>query len=166
MGTGVPLGARAYAAARAVGPGILSFALIFVAWYALTASGLVKPISMASPAAVGAVLIGGLRDGSLWPNIAASLERLVLSVSVAGALGIACGVLVGISRRLAAFVEPLAGFFNAVSGIVWLPLAITWFGLDWKTVLFVIGNTVFFILFFNTLVGVRAVPSVYEQAVT
>jgi len=33
-------------------------------------------------------------------------------------------------------------------------------------VLFVIGNTVFFILFFNTLVGVRAVPSVYEQAVT
>jgi len=46
-----------------------------------------------------------------------------------------------------------------------LPLAITWFGLTWKTVLFVIGNAVFFTVFFNTLVGVRGVPRLYEQAI-
>lgn len=72
---------------------------------------------------------------------------------------------VGISRRFASVVEPLAGFFNAISGIVWLPLAITWFGLSWKTVLFVIGNSVFFTVFFNTFVGVRAVPRLYERAI-
>ena len=48
---------------------------------------------------------------------------------------------------------------------MWLPLAITWFGLTWKTVLFVIGNAIFFTVFFNTLVGVRGVPRLYEQAI-
>jgi NitT/TauT family transport system permease protein/taurine transport system permease protein len=127
--------------AVALGRGMLSFGVLFAVWYLLTARGWVKPLALASPTAVVNVLIE------------------------AGVAGIVVGVAVGISRTLAVFVEPLAGFFNALSGIVWLPLAITWFGLTWKTVLFVIGNAVFFTVFFNTLVGVRGVPRLYEQAV-
>jgi len=62
-------------------------------------------------------------------------------------------------------VEPIVGFFNALSGIAWLPLAITWFGLGWTSVTFIMFNTIFFLVFFNTLVGVRAVPRIFEQAV-
>jgi NitT/TauT family transport system permease protein/taurine transport system permease protein len=145
--------------------GTISFGVIFVVWYALTASGWVKPLALASPAAVASVLVDGIRDRTLFGHLGASLGRLVLGIVVAGSAGIAMGVAVGISRPLAILVEPLAGFFNAISGIVWLPLAITWFGLTWKTVLFVIGNSVFFTVFFNTLVGVRAVPRLYEQAI-
>ncbi len=143
----------------------VSFGILFAVWFSLTASGLVKPFSLASPAAVASVLIDGLRDRTLLGHLEISVFRLMVSMVVAGTAGIAMGVLVGISRRLALFVEPLAGFFNALSGIVWLPLAITWFGLTWKTVLFVIGNGIFFTVFFNTLVGVRSVPRLYEQAI-
>ncbi len=176
MGTGLPLtvpaargsAARRSWAARAVrslARGTVSFGVLFAVWYALTASGWVKPFALASPAAVASVLVDGIRDRTLLGHLGVSLARLVGSVVVAGCAGIALGVLAGISRRVAIFVEPLAGFFNALSGIVWLPLAITWFGLTWKTVLFVIGNAVFFIVFFNTLVGVRSVPRLYEQAI-
>ncbi|HYM91948.1 MAG TPA: ABC transporter permease, partial [bacterium] len=112
-----------------------------------------KPFALASPVAVATVLVDGIRDRTLLGHLGISLARLVVSMTVAGTAGIALGVLVGISRPLALFVEPLAGFFNALSGIVWLPLAITWFGLTWMTVLFVIGNGIFFTVFFNTLVG-------------
>ena len=61
--------------------------------------------------------------------------------------------------------EPVAGFFNSLSGIAWLPLAVTWFGLGWASVTFIMGNTIFFLVFFNTLVGVRTVPRMFEQAV-
>jgi taurine transport system permease protein len=145
--------------------GAISFGALFAVWYALTASGWVKPLALASPAAVANVLVDGIRDRTLFGHLGASLGRLVLGVVVAGTAGIAMGVAVGVSRRLALLVEPLAGFFNAISGIVWLPLAITWFGLTWKTVLFVIGNSVFFTVFFNTLVGVRGVPRLYEEAI-
>ncbi len=176
MGTGLPVaapreGLPASRPSMAAGLGLplvrgmISFGALFAVWYALTANGWVKPLALASPAAVASVLADGIRDRSLFGHLGASLGRLILGIVVAGCAGIAMGVLVGISRRLAVFVEPLAGFFNAISGIVWLPLAITWFGLSWKTVLFVIGNSIFFTVFFNTLVGVRGVPRLYEQAI-
>ncbi len=166
--TGLPAASRPSWAAGVGMPlvrGAISFGALFAVWYGLTASGWVKPFALASPAAVANVLADGIRDRTLLGHLGASLARLVLGIVVAGAAGIAMGVLVGISRRLAILVEPLAGFFNAISGIVWLPLAITWFGLTWKTVLFVIGNGIFFTVFFNTLVGVRGVPRLYEQAI-
>jgi NitT/TauT family transport system permease protein/taurine transport system permease protein len=149
----------------AIARGCVSFAILFTVWYGLTASGTVKPFTLASPTAVVTVLVDGIRDRTLLGHLEVSVLRLLVGMIVASTIGIALGVLVGISRRLAIFVEPLAAFFTSLSGIVWLPLAITWFGLSWKTVLFVIGNGIFFTVFFNTLVGVRGVPRLYEQAV-
>ena len=60
--------------------------------------------------------------------------------------------------------SPIAGFFNALSGIAWLPLAVTWFGLGWVSVTFIMF-TIFFLVFYNTLVGVRSVPRIFEHAV-
>jgi taurine transport system permease protein len=145
--------------------GLLGFVVLFAVWQITTSTGLVRSLALASPQDVAAALVAGIADRSLLINAGVSLGRLLLGVVVAGALGIALGVAVGISRPLASFFEPLAGFFNAISGIVWLPLAVTWFGLSWKMLLFVIANSVFFIIFFNTLVGVRSVPRVYEQVV-
>ncbi len=148
-----------------LGPTVGSFGVIFALWYALTSGGWVHPLALAPPTAVARVLVESLRDRSLFGHIAASLGRLSSSMLAAGLAGIICGITLGMNRRLATFFEPLASFFNALSGIVWLPLAITWFGLTWRTVLFVISNSIFFIVFFNTLVGIRSVPRLYEQAV-
>jgi NitT/TauT family transport system permease protein/taurine transport system permease protein len=61
--------------------------------------------------------------------------------------------------------NPLAVFFNAISGIVWLPLMITWIGIGTALAVFLIWNTVFFIVFQNTVLGVQLVPEVLEQGV-
>ncbi len=75
------------------------------------------------------------------------------------------GFIVGLNRPISEFLSPLIVFFNAISGIVWLPLVIGWLGIGTALAVFLIWNTVFFIVFQNTVLGVQLVPQVYEQGV-
>jgi taurine transport system permease protein len=145
--------------------GALPFAVLVVAWAVATGTGLVPALFLPRPIDVVRTAWELMRDGSLWINIGASLGRVVIGLLVSVPLAVALGVVVGLNRRLAPIVEPVIGFFNALSGIAWLPLAITWFGLGWTSVTFIMFNTIFFLVFFNTLIGVRTVPKIFENAV-
>jgi len=87
------------------------------------------------------------------------------SAIVASRTGVAAGFVVGLNRNAAEILSPLVVFFNAISGIVWLPLMITWIGIGTALAVFLIWNTVFFIVFQNTVLGVQLVPEVLEQGV-
>jgi len=145
--------------------GAAPFIAIVVVWTLLTRAKLIPEIFLPRPEDVARTGWEMIRDGSLLTNVGASLGRVLLGIVVSVPLAVAAGVAVGLSRRLAAVLEPVAGFFNSLSGIAWLPLAVTWFGLGWASVTFIMMNTIFFLVFFNTLVGVRTVPRVFEQAV-
>jgi NitT/TauT family transport system permease protein/taurine transport system permease protein len=145
--------------------GAAPFAVLVLAWAAVTRAGVVPSLFLPSPAEVLGTGWEMARDGSLWINVGASLGRVLIGIVVSVPLAVAAGVLVGLSRRLATVLEPIASFFNSLSGIAWLPLAVTWFGLGWASVTFIMFNTIFFLVFFNTLVGVRTVPRIFEQAV-
>ena len=150
---------------KKIARGTAPFVVLVAAWAAVSHSGILPEIFLPRPGDVARIGWTMALDGSLWINIAASLGRVLLGVVVSVPLAVAAGVLVGLSRRLATVLEPVASFFNALSGIAWLPLAVTWFGLGWASVTFIMVNTVFFLVFFNTLVGVRTVPRVFEHAV-
>ncbi len=145
--------------------GVAPFVVLICAWALAAHARLMPPLFLPSPADVVGTAWEMLRDGSLLVHIGASLGRLTLALVVSVPIAVALGIFVGLQRWLAPVVEPIAGFFNALSGIAWLPLAVTWFGLGWVSVTFILSNTIFFLVFFNTLVGVRTVPRIFEQAV-
>lgn len=95
-----------------------------------------------------------------FDNVLASLQRLVSGFIVAALTGIIVGIAAGLSRRVADFLGPLTTFMNALSGIAWIPLAIAWFGTGTGMVVFIIWNAAFFLIFGNTMLGVRLVPGV------
>jgi len=101
----------------------------------------------------------------LTNNISSSIGRVILAMIVGVPLGIGFGILAGMNRVVSAYLEPIGVFMNSVSGIAWIPLAIVWFGVGWETTLFIMLNTIFWLLFFNTMMGVRAVPKVLVQGV-
>jgi ABC-type nitrate/sulfonate/bicarbonate transport system permease component len=104
-------------------------------------------------------------SGQLAQNVLASVYRLILG-SVLGILtGVAGGFLVGLNRGMAEMLNPLVVFFNAISGIVWLPLMIAWIGIGTALAVFLIWNTVFFIVFQNTVLGVQLIPEALENGV-
>lgn len=158
--------------------GVIPFLALGTIWQMNAVYGWLAPIHIPPPAAVwGAIFTlqdgcRGLMDaleqssGCLFTNhILSSLGRVGLSLVVGLPLGVAFGVLAGMHRRLANGLEPVGVFANAISGIAWVPLAIVWFGVGWLTTLFILLNTVFWLVFFNTLLGVRGVPRVYEHGV-
>jgi ABC-type nitrate/sulfonate/bicarbonate transport system permease component len=143
----------------------LPFALILLAW--MIGWSIFQP-SKATLPPVGDVIEAvwaRTKDGELAGHVAASLWRLFLGALVGIVTGIIGGFIAGLYRQVSEFLNPLVVFFNAISGIVWLPLMIGWLGIGTALAVFLIWNTVFFIVFQNTVLGVQLVPEVYEQGV-
>lgn len=141
------------------------FVLILLAW--MIGWHVFEPNKATLPAVSDvfhAVWISAL-DGDLLMHTTASLWRLFLGASLGIVTGIVGGFIAGLYRNVSEFINPLVVFFNAISGIVWLPLMIGWLGIGTALAVFVIWNTVFFIVFQNTVLGVQLVPQVYEQGV-
>ncbi len=101
----------------------------------------------------------------LTTHIFSSVGRVILAAIIGLPLGIAFGILAGMNRTFSKFLEPIGIFFNSISGIAWIPLAIVWFGVGWVTTLFIMLNTIFWLMFFNSMMGVRSIAKVYEQSV-
>ncbi len=142
----------------------VAFVVLIAIWWIITGLGFVSRAYLPSPPAVSSALLDGLRDGSLLDNMSASIVRLVVGYAIASILGIVVGVLMGLIPGIGRFFRPVLSFFNSLSGITWLPLAIAWFGIGPLTIGFVIFNSVFFIVAISTLSGVQSVPKVYENA--
>jgi taurine transport system permease protein len=145
--------------------GLIPFAVLGLAWWVSTSTGWIDRSTLASPSEVYDAMTDLLGRGLLQQDIWISLERILIGVATSVVLGVGLGLLAGLSRPVADILMPLAAFFNAISGIAWIPLAIVWFGLGTATVIFVLVNSVFFLIFFNTILGVRSVPAVLENAV-
>ncbi len=158
--------------------GAVPFIALLGLWQANTFFGWLEPVYIPTLASVWEAIftlqadcpslaaVFRLDHGCLLStHILASLGRVAHSLLIGLPLGVACGVLAGMNRRIANALEPIGVFANAISGIAWIPLAIVWFGIGWLTTLFILLNTVFWLVFFNTLLGVRSVPRVYEHSV-
>ena len=104
-------------------------------------------------------------DCMMTTHILSSLGRVILATVIGLPAGIALGVVAGMSRPISKFLEPVGVFANSISGIAWIPLAIVWFGVGWVTTLFIMLNTIFWLMFFNSMLGVRSIAKVYEDSI-
>jgi len=144
----------------------LPFAIAVVAWWAATTPwGGVPRYVLPSPSAVFQDAVDLARQGVLLDAVLSSITRMVVGFLVGATLGITFGIVVGTNRAVAAFFMPLARFFQAIAGVIWIPLAVLWLGISWRSVTFIIFNTVFFLVFYNTLMGVQTVPRTLRNSI-
>jgi ABC-type nitrate/sulfonate/bicarbonate transport system permease component len=73
--------------------------------------------------------------------------------------------LVSLNRHVSRFLSPIITFFQAVAGPTWIPLAVLWFGLGTASVAFIVFNSVFFLVFYGTLVGVSTINTNFIASV-
>ena len=99
-----------------------------------------------------------LQDGSLLRHIGASLGRVAVGTVLAIVISIPLGVAMGLSPVVSGFLTPLFRFFSVLAGIAWIPIATLWFGYGFGAITFVIFNAVFFVVTYNTLLGVASIP--------
>jgi taurine transport system permease protein len=140
------------------------FAVLVVLWAVLVPYFQVNPRLFPH---LGTVVDAGIeagRDGTLWAHVGASLLRVMVGTALALLLAIPLGVAMGVSPAVSTFLTPLFRFFSVLAGIAWIPIATLWFGYGFGAITFVIFNAVFFIVTYNTLLGVATIPKPLRNA--
>ncbi|MFA7664816.1 MAG: ABC transporter permease [Burkholderiaceae bacterium] len=112
---------------------------------------------------VGAA-VESIRDGSLINHVAASMWRVVVGTVLALVLAVPMGIAMGVSPGISSFFTPIFRFFSVLAGIAWIPIATLWFGYGFGAIVFVIFNAVFFVVTYNTLLGVTSIPMPLRHA--
>ena len=139
-----------------------SFLLLIALWLAL--APVVPHYYLPMPSSVVAGIVDSLTIGVLPAYIGDSVRHLLLAGLVGIVVGVPLGVLIGLSRPVSAFFYPLLNFFQALSGIAWMPMIIVWFGFNETSIIAAVNYTVLFPVIFNTMTGVRTVPRIYSNA--
>ena len=142
-----------------------ALAAFLAAWEAASRTGLVDPLFASSPSLIAAKLVEMVRDGSLWPHVAATSRVTAVGFALAVLVGVPLGILMGRSELFNATIEPFVAALYASPQVAFLPLLIIWLGIGFtsKVALVFIGS--FIIVVINTETGVAQVdPRLIETA--
>jgi taurine transport system permease protein len=147
--------ARSLASALAF---VAPLAVLTLLWAVVVRAFDVDPRVFPDVGAVARAGLDSLRDGSLAAHVGASLMRVAVGTLLAIVVSVPLGVAMGVSPAVSSFLTPLFRFFSVLAGIAWIPIATLWFGYGFGAITFVIFNAVFFVVAYNTLLGVASIP--------
>lgn len=136
----------------------LPLLVLVVLWAIIVRAFDVDPRIFPGVGAVGGAAIEAIRDGSLIQHVAASMWRVVAGTALALVVAVPMGIAMGVSPGISSFFTPIFRFFSVLAGIAWIPIATLWFGYGFGAIVFVIFNAVFFVVTYNTLLGVSSIP--------
>ena len=156
---------------RALLPVLLPLAVL-LAWTALSGSGLAPAYLLPGPAAVFEAGVRyvfaapgqGPYAGRFFTDLLASLGRVFAGFGLAAFCGIPLGLCSGRVVTVNRLFASTIGGLRAVPGICWLPLALIWFGIGFRTTVFLVALAAFFPVYQNALTGARSVAPIYYQA--
>ena len=143
---------------------VLPLLALVLLWEAVVRGFDVSPRIFPAVEAVVAAAADAIRDGTLIRHVGASLGRVFLGTLIGIALAVPLGVAMGTNRAVSAFFTPLLRFFSVLAGIAWIPIATLWFGYGFGAITFVIFNAVFFVVAYNTLLGVTGIAMPLRHA--
>jgi NitT/TauT family transport system permease protein len=114
------------------------------------------------PSQVLTEFVGGMA-GAYWPPLLASLRRILLGYGMALVIGVTLGSMIASNR----FCEWLFGMLvmgvQSLPSICWLPVAILWFGLNERAILFVVLMGSVGSITIATRDGLRGVPPIFHR---
>jgi sulfonate transport system permease protein len=140
-------------------------ALILVAWQAASSFGWITDAVLPSPNAVAQAAWRLTLSSELPQNLGVSALRALAGLVVGGGIGLALGLLNGLSRLTFSATDTSVQMIRNVPHLALIPLVIVWFGIDEGAKLFIVALGVFFPIYVNTLHGVRGVdPQLIEMA--
>ena len=151
------LGGR-IATAEFLGIASLVFAVLAIAWFSVTAGGLVLPLFLPSPGQVFSRLSGLWASGQLLADIGISIYRISYGFFVSTIVALPIGILIGSYRRWEAAIEPLVDFIRYMPVVAFVPLTILWAGTGDLQKLLIIFIGTFFQQVLLVMDNVKSVP--------
>jgi bicarbonate transport system permease protein len=105
----------------------------------------------------------GGTDKGLALQVFESLKRVAVGYSLAAIVGIGVGILVGLNKGMSKALDPIFQILRTVPPLAWVPIALAALQQNQPAALFVIFITSIWPILINTAVGVRQIPSDYNN---
>ncbi|WP_306323382.1 MULTISPECIES: ABC transporter permease [unclassified Streptomyces] len=103
-------------------------------------------------------------DGELWPDVWATLKRVLAGYVIGTVSGYLLGLLMGSISLVRAALEPLLDALYVVPKLALLPIFLNMFGLGEGPQIALVAATVFFFVWISTMAAVIAVPTGHRDA--
>ena len=140
------------------------YATLLALWVALAKLHLWPPYLFPAPWSVGQALWAGFADHSFWIAIVVTMKRMLIGYSLSVALGMALGLAIGSSKLLEETIGGLLVSLQSLPSICWIPLAVLWFGLSEKAILFVVLMGSLLSVTIAMEDGRKQMPKIYSMA--
>ena len=148
--------------ASELGPPLLGITVLVVVWAVVAAA--TETSSIPGPAEVWTSLRDGFTDGVLVEATIKTLIRLAFSFAAALVIGTALGLLLASFELARRSIRPLVVALQIAPFVAWVPLAVIWFGVTERAVVFVAIAGAFPAVTLATLQAIRQVPPLYVRA--
>lgn len=125
----------------------------------------VEPILVARPSVAVAEIGDYARSGLLAKDLSFTLTAAFAGLGLGILGGVTVGFLLGYWRPVADAFEPVFVALNSMPRVTLAPVLILAFGLGISSKIFLSLFTVFFVMFFNTYLGVRSVDPELVKAI-
>ena len=142
--------------------GVLSWLLLIVIWQ--VASIFNNPDFLPGPARTWEGFLEIFKKGTLWEDIAISMQRVAIGWLRGLLIGIPTGLLIGRFKTFRWVVEPFINFFRFVPAMGFLTLFLMWFGVGEESKLVLITYATLFPVIINTIAAVVSIDPVKYQA--
>jgi len=139
---------------------LLLFVVILVLWQ-IADNRWLPDYLISSPVRVAQTLwqyVTGVKPG-LWVDVKVTGEELLLGYVLGVVGGLAIGLALGYWRAGAAVFNPLITAINGIPKIALAPLFLIWFGIGINSKVAIASMTVFFVMFYNSYMGVVTMPT-------
>jgi NitT/TauT family transport system permease protein len=144
--------------------GALAIVFAIGLWQFVAAVIINYPFILPSPTDVVSAFVTLVQNGTLLLDIQVSLTHFAIGLGMALLVGIPLGIIMGWSRRIDAFLDPLIELLRPIPPLAWIPFAIIWFGLTASAAGFIIFVGAVFPIVINTYSGFRGVPRIFVEA--
>ena len=148
--------------ANELGAPLLGVVALIAIW-ALVAA-VTSTSAIPSPADTWTAVRDGITDGTIPEATLKTLIRLAFSFVVALAIGTALGVVLASFELARRSVRPMMVALQITPFVAWVPLAVIWFGVTERAVVFVAIAGSFPAVTLATLQGIRQVPPLFVRA--
>jgi len=114
-----------------------------------------KAIILPSPELTFMTIKNMIFSGEFWVDISYSFFRVGSGYLISLLVGSSIGIAMGLNEKINKLVKPLISTLQTIPNISWILLAIIWFGLNSKIVIFTIFISILPIFVINTEEGVK-----------
>lgn len=142
---------------------IVVLTLLIIIWH--IASLNYSPIVLPSPLLTFKTLIEIIKSEDFFLQISTTLKRLLIGLLLSITVGSILGILMGVNNKLKKIIELIVYIVQSIPPILFMTLAMIWFGLDGNATIFIVFIASVSILVINIKEGLENIdPKLIEMA--